>query len=283
MPSFQTALVQYCSSTDWEENVAGLSALVRQAAAEGAEMVCLPETSSFMARNREALFAAIVDEAEDKALAAFRALAKELNIWLLPGSLCVRSGKASEKAANRAFVIAPDGNIRARYDKIHLFDVQLSQEQHRESANYDAGSEVTTAELPWGVVGMSVCYDLRFPALYRELARRGAAFLTVPSAFTRETGEAHWHVLLRARAIENGCFVFAAAQAGEHENGRRTYGHSLIIDPWGVVLAEAEGMAAQVISARVDAEEVAAARGRIPVLTHERGIPSLSPPPALHG
>lgn len=282
MPAFQVALVQYCSSTDLEANVAGLSALVRQAAAEGAEMVCLPETSSFMARNREALFAAIVDEEEDKALSAFRALAKELNLWLLPGSLCVRSGKATEKAANRAFVIGPDGELRARYDKIHLFDVRLSQEQHRESANYDAGGEVVTAELPWGMVGMSVCYDLRFPALYRELARRGAAFLTVPSAFTRETGQAHWHVLLRARAIENGCFVFAAAQAGEHENGRRTYGHSLIIDPWGVVLAEAGGDAPQVISASVDVEAVETAQGRIPVLRHERGIPSLAPPSPLH-
>ena len=271
MPAFRVALVQTCSSCDIDANIRSVSALVREAAAAGADMVCTPETSSLMARNREELLAAIVAEEQDPALAAWRAVARETGVWLLVGSLCVLA--AADRAANRSFLIAPDGAVRARYDKIHLFDVDLpTGERHRESESYRAGERVATAPLPWGTLGMSICYDLRFPALYRELARRGAAFLCVPSAFTCETGAAHWHVLLRARAIENGCFVFAPAQAGRHENGRRTYGHSLIVDPWGRILAEAGEEAGEVIAARIDPLESSRARAHIPVLRHERPV-----------
>ena len=270
MPAFNVALTQICSGcSSVQDNVDAIDMLVRQAAKQGADMVCTPETSTLMAKDKAALFETIVPEEEDSALVALRALAKDENIWLLVGSLCVLA--SDSHAANRSFLIAPDGSIKARYDKIHLFDVDLPDgERHRESETYQAGDCLVTAELPWGVLGMSVCYDLRFPYLYRELARRGASFLTVPAAFTHQTGSAHWHVLLRARAIENACFLFAPAQAGHHENGRHTYGHSIIIDPWGRILAEAGESAGEVVMARIDPDEVAAARSHIPVLNHER-------------
>jgi predicted amidohydrolase len=193
-----------------------------------------------------------------------------LGLWLHVGSLAIRVAEA--KAANRAFLFAPDGRIAARYDKIHMFDVDLpSGEVYRESKNYQPGEAAVTARLPWGVLGITTCYDLRFPEQYKALALAGADFLAVPAAFTKQTGEAHWHVLLRARAIETGCFVFAAAQGGMHENGRATYGHSLIISPWGDVLAEA-GDEPGIITAEIDTGEVRIARERIPALTHVRPI-----------
>ena len=269
MSAFHIALIQICSGCRVAANVETVATLVRQAADAGADMICTPETSSLMARNRQELFATLVAEEQDHALAAWRALAQETGVWLLVGSLCVLVGP--ERAANRSFLIAPDGTIKARYDKIHLFDVDLPDgERHRESESYQGGTEVVTAQLPWGVLGMSICYDLRFPVLYRELARRGAAFLTVPAAFTHQTGAAHWHMLLRARAIENACFVFAPAQAGRHENGRHTYGHSLIIDPWGQILAEAGEESGKVVMARIDTQETDRVRNCIPVLRHER-------------
>jgi predicted amidohydrolase len=189
-----------------------------------------------------------------------------LNIHLHIGSLAVLA--TPERAANRSFLIGPDGQVIASYDKIHMFDIDLGNgESYRESANYQPGETAVIADLPWGRIGLTICYDVRFPALYRALAESGASFLTVPSAFTRKTGEAHWHTLLRARAIENGCFVFAAAQGGLHENQRETYGHSLIIDPWGVVLAEA-GTEPGVVMARIDPAKVESARRSVPSLQH---------------
>ena len=206
--------------------------LIREAAAQGADYVLTPEVSNMMQLNRKALFEHLAAEEDDLSLKAYRALAAELKIHLHVGSLALRA--SPERAVNRSFLIGPDGGVIASYDKIHMFDIDLpGGESYRESANYQPGETAVISDLPWGRIGLTICYDVRFPALYRALAESGASFLTVPSAFTRKTGEAHWHTLLRARAIENGCFVFAAAQAGLHENKRETYGHSLIIDALG--------------------------------------------------
>jgi deaminated glutathione amidase len=268
--SFTAACVQMRTSTDIDRNVEDASALIQEAAKAGAQFVATPETTALMELGAKRLFANIVAEEDDRALKAFRALASDLNIHLLVGSLAVKL--ADDKAANRSFLIAPDGAIAARYDKIHMFDVDLGNgEAYRESKNYQAGGEAVLTELPWGGLGMTVCYDLRFSHLYRQLAHAGAGFLTVPSAFTKPTGEAHWHVLLRARAIETGCFVFAPAQGGVHENGRETYGHSLIISPWGEVLAEG-GTDPCVILAEIDPSKIDAARSQVPSLTHDRAI-----------
>ena len=233
-------------------NIADAAALIRQAADSGADYVQTPEMTSLLVRERERLLAAITDEEHDPALAAFRDLARELRIWLHIGSLPVRFPDHRDRVANRGFLIGPDGDVAARYDKIHMFDVDLAKgESWRESQTYQPGETAVAEDLPWGRLGMSICYDLRFSALYRALAEHGADFLAVPAAFTRQTGEAHWHVLLRARAIETGSFVFAAAQGGTHEDGRETYGHSLIVDPWGVVLAEG-GEEPGVVMAKID-------------------------------
>jgi predicted amidohydrolase len=207
-------------------------------------------------------------EADDPALPAFCTLANELDIWLLVGSLAIKV--SDKKTANRSFLIGPDGRIAARYDKIHLFDVNLpSGETYRESNTVAAGNDAVVANLPWARIGLSVCYDLRFPQLYRTLAKAGAEILTVPSAFTETTGKAHWHVLVRARAIENACFVMAPAQGGEHSNGRRTYGHSLIVGPWGEIIAEGDTEPG-IVAAEIDLGEIGAARSRVPALSHDR-------------
>jgi predicted amidohydrolase len=232
---------------------------------------------------RERLFAALASEESDASLAAFRELARKLGIFLHVGSLAIKL--LPEKAANRSFLIDRKGEIIARYDKIHMFDVDLSGgESYRESRNYRPGEIGVAADLPWGRLGLTVCYDLRFPALYRALAEAGSSFLAIPSAFTRQTGEAHWHVLNRARAIENGAFVLAAAQGGKHENGRETFGHSLVVDPWGHILAEG-GTEPGVILAAIDPAEVAAARAKIPSLQHGRRFEVIEPmaePAHLH-
>ena len=244
------------------------TALIREAARQGADYVQTPEVSNMMQLNRKALFEHLATEEDDVSLKAYRALAKELKIYLHVGSLALRF--SPEKAVNRGFLIGPDGNILACYDKIHMFDIDLpGGESYRESANYQPGESAVISDLPWGRIGLTICYDLRFPALYRALAESGASFLTVPSAFTRKTGEAHWHVLLRARAIETGCFVFAAAQAGLHENKRETYGHSLIVAPWGEILAEG-GVEPGVFLAQIDPSKVDAARKSVPSLQHGR-------------
>jgi predicted amidohydrolase len=211
--------------------------------------------------------AAFADDGANPTIEAFQTLARDLGRWLLLGSLAVKTGEG--RLANRSVLFAPEGRIAARYDKIHMFDVTVSEaERYQESKNFRAGSAPVLARLPWGMLGMSVCYDLRFPHLYRALAKAGALFLSVPSAFTKATGQAHWHVLLRARAIETGCYVFAPAQGGRHENGRETYGHSLIVDPWGRIIAEA-GEEPAIAIAKIDPAEVERARSRIPALTHD--------------
>ena len=210
----------------------------------------------------------MASEEDDKSLKAYRALAAELKIHLHIGSLALRF--SPERAVNRSFLIGPDGNVLACYDKIHMFDIDLpGGESYRKSANYQPGETAVISDLPWGRIGLTICYDVRFPALYRALAESGASFLTVPSAFTKKTGEAHWHTLLRARAIETGCFVFAAAQCGMHENKRETYGHSLIIAPWGEILAEG-GVEPGVFLARIDPARVETARKTVPSLQHGR-------------
>ncbi len=270
MTAFRVALVQMTSSRSVDGNIAAMDALVREAAAGGAVYVQTPETTGIMDEDPKRLFETLAYEDGDRVLAHARGLAKELGIHLHLGSLAIKVGDGT-KAANRAFVIAPTGEILARYDKIHLFDVQLADGQvYRESARYVAGDRAVTVDLPWGRLGLSVCYDLRFPHLFRTLARDGGAtMLAIPAAFTKPTGEAHWHVLMRARAIENGAWVLAAAQAGVHENGRETYGHSLIVDPWGHVVAEA-GTEPGVIFADVDPDLSATMRGRVPALVHDR-------------
>lgn len=268
--TFVAACVQLRASQDVAANIEAAEALIREAAGAGADYVQTPEQTALMELRTKVLFAKIVPEEEDPALKRFKALAAELGIWLHIGSLAIRV--APDKAANRAFVIAPDGAVAARYDKIHMFDVDLpSGEIYRESRNYRPGGEAVTVDLPWGRLGLSICYDLRFAYLYRILAQAGADFLAIPAAFTRQTGEAHWHVLQRARAIETGCFVISAAQGGSHENGRMTFGHSLIIAPWGKVLAEA-GTEPCVIAAEIDPAACAEARARIPALSHDRTV-----------
>jgi predicted amidohydrolase len=280
---FTAALVQMRSGLDPEDNLANAIKLIEQAKKAGADYVLTPEMTNILALKREQLFGVIVDEDDDKSLAAFREVARKLGIYLHIGSLAIKV--SPDKAANRSFLIGRSGEIVARYDKIHMFDVDLANgESYRESRNYRPGEIAVVANLPWGRLGLSVCYDLRFPTLYRALAEADSSFLAIPSAFTRQTGEAHWHVLLRARAIENGSFVFAAAQGGRHENGRETFGHSLIVDPWGRILAEG-GTEPGVVTAQIDPAEVAAARAKIPSLQHGRRFEIIEPiaePTHLH-
>lgn len=265
---FKAALIQLRTAKSVDANIAAASALIREARKMGADYIQTPEMTNIMEQGRDGLFASLREEERDDALAAFRQLARELKVHLHIGSLAIKA--SHDKAANRSFLIDPEGEIAARYDKIHLFDVQLAGgESYRESNTYKPGEVAVTSDLPWGRLGLTICYDLRFPALYRALASVGAHFLAVPAAFTKQTGEAHWHVLQRARAIETGSFVFAAAQGGMHENGRETFGHSLIVDPWGRVLAEG-GTEPSIIAAEIDVEEVAKARARIPTLEHGR-------------
>src|SRR5215831_3984567 len=264
----KVACVQLRSTDDVEENIATASDLIRKAAKAGAHFIATPENTTLMAADGGAKLEKTVAEADDKAVPAFAALAEELGIWLLVGSLAIKVSPA--KTANRSYLFDPRGRIEARYDKIHLFDVNLpSGETYRESNTVAPGGEAVVVNLPWARLGLSICYDLRFPQLYRTLAKAGAEILTVPSAFTETTGKAHWHVLLQSRAIENGCFVVAPAQGGEHANGRKTYGHSLIIGPWGDILAEG-GVDPAVVAAEIDLDDIAAARGRVPALHHDR-------------
>ena len=265
---FTAAMVQTRTRLSPEDNLREIGALIREAKAKGADYVQTPEMTNILAANRESLFKTIADEDGDASLKGFRALARELKIYLHLGSLAIKA--TPERAANRAFLIDPNGEIVARYDKIHMFDVNLANgESYRESNSYQPGDTASLADLPWGRLGLTICYDMRFPSLYRALAESGASFLTMPSAFTKPTGEAHWHVLLRSRAIENGAFVFAAAQGGVHESKRITYGHSLIVDPWGEILAEG-GVDPGVILATIDPAKVTDARAKIPSLQHGR-------------
>lgn len=265
---FIAACAQMRSGVDPAANIDQAAGLIREAAAAGASYVQTPEMSNAVNRDRNGLFASIAPEGRDPMLAAFQGLARELGIHIHAGSLAIL--RDDGKIANRAFLIAPTGEIEARYDKIHLFDVDLPNgESWRESRTYTGGDSAVLADLPGGRLGLSICYDVRFPYLYRALAEAGADFLSAPACFTRQTGEAHWVVLHRARAIETGSFMISAAQAGLHEDGRETFGHSIIVDPWGRVLAEA-GDQPGVIMAEIDPALVADARGRIPTLQHTR-------------
>ncbi|MBI2714389.1 MAG: carbon-nitrogen hydrolase family protein [Rhizobiales bacterium] len=281
--TFKAAMIQMRSGLAPAANLDAAVRMIGEAKSAGADYVQTPEMTNIMELKRERLFATIVEEAADTSLATLRELARKLAIFIHIGSLAIKL--APEKAANRSFLIAPSGDIAARYDKIHMFDVDLAGgESYRESRNYRPGEQAVLSDLPWGRLGLTVCYDLRFPALYRALAEAGATMLAIPSAFTQQTGEAHWHLLVRARAVENGCFVFAAAQGGKHENGRETYGHSLIVDPWGRILAEG-GSEPGVVMAEVDLAEVAKARARIPSLQHGRRFEIVEPmaePAHLH-
>ncbi len=273
--TFTVGLVQMRSGLTPAANLDTAIKLIGEAKSAGADYVQTPEMTNIMDIRRERLFATMVPEEEDVFLVRLRELARALGIWLHIGSLAVKV--SPERAANRSFLIDPAGEIVARYDKIHMFDVDLANgESYRESRNFRPGESAIAADLPWGRLGLTICYDLRFPSLYRALAEAGASFIAIPAAFTQQTGEAHWHVLIRARAIENGCYVFAAAQGGMHENGRATFGHSLIVDPWGRIVAEG-GTEPAVVIAKVDPAEVAAARGRIPSLQHGRRFEIVEP------
>ncbi len=266
------ALFQMRSGIDPEANRRALVDAVAGAKAGGAAMLFTPEMSGLLDRDRTRAAAHLKIEDEDAVLAIVRAAAAEQRIWVHLGSLALRAGKDSKRLVNRGFVIDEIGAIRARYDKIHLFDVDLDTgESWRESAVYDAGGAAVVVATPLGALGLSVCYDLRFPRLYQALGDGGATLLSVPSAFTVPTGKAHWHILLRARAIESAAFVIAAAQCGSHEDGRETYGHSLVVDPWGKVLLDMEQQNGLGF-AEIDLDTVSDVRRRIPVLAHRRQI-----------
>jgi predicted amidohydrolase len=281
--SFKAAMIQMRSGLQPGANIDAAVRYIGDAKSAGAEYVLTPEMTNILAANREQLFAVAVEEEADPSLATLREVARKLGIYVHIGSLAIRI--SPDRAANRSFLIDPKGDILARYDKIHMFDVDLAGgESYRESRNYRPGELAVLADLPWGRLGLTVCYDLRFPALYRALAEAGATMLAIPSAFTKQTGEAHWHGLIRSRAIENGCFVFAAAQGGRHENGRDTFGHSLIVDPWGRIIAEG-GTEPGVIVGEINPAEVVNARARVPSLQHGRRFEIVEPlaePAHLH-
>jgi predicted amidohydrolase len=269
--SVKVACVQTTSSTSIDENLTTSCELVRAAAADGAALITLPEVVNLCQRRGALAKEAVSLEGDDAGLLAYRALASELDVWILVGSLALKLGD-DDRLANRSFLIDPAGQVVARYDKIHMFDVNLADgNTFRESETYRPGTESALAQTPWGPLGLTICYDVRFPYLYRALAQAGAGIITVPSAFTRRTGEAHWHVLMRSRAIETGAFIVAPAQCGDHEDGRKSYGHSLIVDPWGEVVADG-GTEIGVVSAELDLEKIIEARSMIPSLTHDREI-----------
>ena len=269
MTTLKAALVQLRTPATQAAALAQAEPLVRQAAAEGAQLVATPEATNILQRDRGKLFDAVRPLEEDECVTGLRRLARELNLWILIGSALVR--REDGQLANRSTLVGADGEIKATYDKIHMFDVDLpTGERHRESALYTPGERATVAETPWGKIGLSVCYDVRFPQLYRALAKAGAQIITVPAAFTRPTGEAHWEILLRARAIETAAYVLAPAQGGFHEDGRGTWGRSTIVGPWGDILAKADDDEPGVIMAELDLGAVAKARAAIPALANDR-------------
>ena len=267
----KVACVQTSSTTSVAANIRASSKMIREAAAKGASLITLPEVVNICQRRGTLAKAAARLEQEDPSLAAYRALSKELGVWILIGSLALRLGD-DERLGNRSFLISSDGKVVARYDKIHMFDVNLADgSTFRESETYRPGDGTSAADTPWGTLGLTICYDVRFPYLYRALAQAGAGIITVPSAFTRRTGEAHWHVLLRSRAIETGTFIVAPAQCGDHEDGRKSYGHSLIVDPWGKVLADG-GEEIGIVYGDIDLSKIDEARSMIPSLLHDKPI-----------
>jgi len=266
----RAALVQLTSREDPQANLVETLRYVREAAAGGADLVLTPEITNIVTGDRDHQRKVLREEADDPTLAALCAEAKALGIWLLIGSLALKTGDADGRFANRSFLISPEGEIAARYDKIHMFDVDVSErETHRESAAFRPGTRAVVTETPLGTIGQAICYDVRFPELFHRLAKGGAQIITVPAAFTPPTGEAHWEVLLRARAIETGSFILAPAQTGQHSASRATWGHSLAISPWGTVLADA-GIEPGVTLVDLDLAEVDNARTCIPALAHRR-------------
>lgn len=265
---FKAACIQMCSGCDPDQNIKVITQHIATATTAGAEFIALPETCNFMERGRAKMHARLMPENQHPTITALSNLANNHQIWLLAGSIIIANNDA--KAVNRSYLFDPTGRIIAQYDKIHLFDVTLENgETHRESESYTPGENAVIAKLPWGNLGLSICYDLRFPTLYQELANANADFITVPSAFTVQTGKAHWHILLRARAIETAAYIIAPAQVGTHENGRKTYGHSLIINPWGKIIAEANHDENFII-AEIDPKQCVTARKQIPTREHVR-------------
>ncbi|MBT6311599.1 MAG: carbon-nitrogen hydrolase family protein [Alphaproteobacteria bacterium] len=266
---FTAACVQNTAERDVAPTMATLSDLIRRARDAGGDLIMTPEVCAMLEPRRKLAATKVELEESNAALAMFKDLAKETGAWILVGSMAVKLSDG-DRFANRSFLVTPEGDVTAKYDKIHMFDVDVAEgESYRESKGYRPGDHATLAATPWGALGMTVCYDMRFPYLYRELAKAGADFLAAPSAFTVPTGRAHWHVLLRARAIENGCFMFAPAQVGEHAEGRKSYGHSLIVDPWGEVLADG-GEDVGFVTAKIDVSKVAEARAKVPSLFNDR-------------
>jgi len=269
MTTLRAALIQTRTPASQGAALAEIEPLIRRAAGQGAQLIVTPEGSNLLQRDRALMLQAIQPLATDPFVQGVRALAEELKVWILIGSALVAHG--GDKAANRAVLIDADGRIVATYDKLHMFDVDLPNgDRYRESSLYEPGTEARLVDTPWGKLGLTICYDMRFPQLYRALAKAGAEIIAVPAAFTRPTGEAHWEVLLRARAIENGVFILAAAQGGHHEDGRGTWGHSVAIDPWGRILAQADGDEPGVVIADLALEDVESTRQAIPSLKNER-------------
>ena len=265
----KTALLQITSTDDPAENLSMVRAMMREAAAAGAGYILTPEVTNCVSASRAHQMAILHLERDDPTLVGLREAAQELGVWLTIGSLALKTEDADGRFANRQFLIAPDGEIRARYDKIHMFDVQVSAvETYRESAGYRPGTQAVVAEVPFATLGLTICYDLRFPKLFNALANAGADVMMVPAAFSRVTGAAHWHALLRARAIETGSWVLAPAQCGDNAEHRHTYGHSLVISPWGEIVAEA-GVEPSILYVDLDRTQAQEARRRVPSLTHE--------------
>ena len=269
MTSLVVAAIQMRSGTDPKANIVTMEELARDAASRGATYIQTPEMTGCLMRDKAALMASLKSGTDDPVVAAASNLASELGVWFHLGSTPIDAGDGM--AANRAFVFSPDGALLTTYDKIHMFVVDLDKgESWRESATYRPGKRAVTVEIADARFGLAICYDIRFPQLFRAQALAGAQVLTGPAAFTRQTGEAHWHVLQRARAIENGAFVISAAQGGKHEDGRETYGHSLVVDPWGQILAEADGDEPGIVLAEIDPAESARARAKVPNLKNAR-------------
>lgn len=272
--TLRTAVLQMTSGIDPDANAATIEQAMARAAEGGARLFCTPEMSNLIDRDRDRAASHIVAEQDDPFLARIRAAATRHGMWVLLGSIAVRHEQSPDKYANRSLLIDDSGNIRARYDKMHLFDVDLpTGESWRESNAYIGGQSAIVGETPWGGIGLSICYDIRFPALFQALSGAGATILSIPAAFTVPTGRAHWETLLKARAIENACFVIAAAQTGKHEDGRDTWGHSLVIDPWGEILLELDEDAGLGL-VDLPLERIRDVRARVPVLDHRRVIPT---------
>ncbi|MEP1205722.1 MAG: carbon-nitrogen hydrolase family protein [Rhizobiaceae bacterium] len=271
MSKFTAAVVQLSSSTDMQANIAAMEGGIREAAAAGATYIQTPEMTGLVQQNRKPFFETVCDEENDPVAPAASRLARELGVTVHIGSTPIRV--AEKMAANRAYLFGPDGNLRASYDKIHMFDVDLPNgESWRESAVYQPGTRGVTVDVDGALFGLAICYDCRFPELHTAYARLGVEVLTGPSCFTRQTGRAHWHALLRSRAIENGAYMIAAAQGGDLEDGRETYGHSIIINPWGEVIGEVAGEAPDIALAEIDTLQVKQARERIPNLVNNRAF-----------